>query len=130
MSKLVRLTEADLHRIIKESINRVLMESVDNLEMLKMKVKKAKKGSPEWLKAVQEYQKAKEMAGKVNMVVNPSSEEIRQAKIAAGTDPDMKMAQRWKKTKGLFKLKNELDKEDNERAKEMRMRNRAEFGEI
>lgn len=27
MKKLVRLTESDLHRIVKESVNKVLMES-------------------------------------------------------------------------------------------------------
>lgn len=129
MGKILRLTEADFHRIIKESVEYILKESAD-LDTLKMAVKKAKKGSPEWLKAVQEYQRAKEAAGKANMVVNPTSDEIRRAKIDAGTDPDMTMAQRWKKTKGLFKMKNELDKEDNERAKERQMRNRAEFGDF
>ena len=28
--KLIRLTESDLHRIVKESVNRVLMESLDS----------------------------------------------------------------------------------------------------
>ena len=32
--KLIRLTESDLHRIVKESVNRILKESLDSHMMI------------------------------------------------------------------------------------------------
>ena len=80
MKKIVRLTESDLHKIIKESVERIISESnvptIEDLEIAKQKMqalrgKKDKK--KEFFAAAQEYQKIKELLGKTNFVKQPSS---------------------------------------------------------
>lgn len=77
--QIIRLTESDLHKIIKESVNRILKESemptIEDLEMAKQKMKalRGKKDrKQEWLAAAQEYQRLRELLGKTNIVNQPS----------------------------------------------------------
>ena len=76
--QIIRLTESDLHNIIRESVRRVLMEEEEpeyteaDLEAAKKLVKKLKKkGGPEFLEAAQLMQKIKEKLDKVKCVVQP-----------------------------------------------------------
>lgn len=82
--QIIRLTEADLHRIIKESVDRILRESEEPTpEQLEAMFKDAAARVKKY-KGKRQYQKefleaAKEMAdlklklGKCKMVVNPDS---------------------------------------------------------
>jgi hypothetical protein len=77
--QIIRLTESDLHNIIRESVRRVLREQDEyteaDLETAKKKMKALKKkGGPEYLKAAQEWQKIKEKLGKVNVVNQPGAD--------------------------------------------------------
>ena len=79
MKQIIRLTESDLHNIIRESVRRVLREQDEyteaDLETAKKKMKALKKkGGPEYLKAAQEWQKIKEKLGKVNVVNQPGAD--------------------------------------------------------
>lgn len=78
--QIIRLTESDLHKIIKESVKRIIYESnaptPEDLEIAKQKMqalrgKKDKK--MEFFAAAQEYQKIKELLGKANFIKQPSS---------------------------------------------------------
>ena len=78
--QIIRLTESDLHKIIKESVERIISESnmptLEDLEIAKQKMqalrgKKDKK--MEFFAAAQEYQKIKELLGKTNFIKQPSS---------------------------------------------------------
>ena len=76
--QIIRLTESDLHNIIRESVRRVLREQDEyteaDLETAKKKMKALKKkGGPEYLKAAQEWQKIKEKLGKANSVIQPDA---------------------------------------------------------
>lgn len=125
--KLIRLTESDLHRIISNSVKRIIKEEED-LEALKARVKRSKKGTKAWLEAVRQYQAAKEKAGKANMIVNPDvyySERENEKRGTAKNNSD-----RLFRTKGNMLMKRELDKETIQKAKERQMKNRAEFGDF
>ena len=79
MKQIIRLTESDLHNIIRESVRRVLREQDEyteaDLEAAKEKMKALKKkGGSEYLKAAQEWQKIKEKLGKVNVVNQPGAD--------------------------------------------------------
>jgi hypothetical protein len=79
MKQIIRLTESDLHNIIRESVRRVLREQDEyteaDLETAKKKMKALKKkGGSEYLKAAQEWQKIKEKLGKVNVVNQPGAD--------------------------------------------------------
>jgi hypothetical protein len=79
MKQIIRLTESDLHNIIRESVRRVLREQDEyteaDLEAAKKKMKALKKkGGSEYLKAAQEWQKIKEKLGKVNVVNQPGAD--------------------------------------------------------
>ena len=78
--QIIRLTESDLHKIIKESVERIISESnmptIEDLEIAKQKMqalrgKKDKK--MEFFAAAKEYQKIKELLGKANFIKQPSS---------------------------------------------------------
>lgn len=82
--QIIRLTEADLHRIIKESVDRILRESEDTTpEQLEAmfkdaaaRVKKYKgkrQYQKEFLEAAKEMQDLKLKLGKCKTVVNPDS---------------------------------------------------------
>ena len=77
--QIIRLTESDLHRIIKESVKRIIRESemptLADLEAAKSKVRalKGKKGmQKEFIAAAKELQRIKELLGKVEVNKNPS----------------------------------------------------------
>ena len=78
--QIIRLTESDLHNIIRESVRRVLREEESeyteaDLEAAKKLVKKLKKkGGPEFLEAAKLMQKIKEKLGQVKCVVQPDSD--------------------------------------------------------
>ena len=75
--QILRLTESDLHRIIKESVDKILREHTEaDLEAAKKRLLAAKKKGKrdEILAASQEYQKIKEILGKANTVINPKSD--------------------------------------------------------
>ena len=82
--QIIRLTEADLHRIIKESVDRILRESEEptpeQLEAMfkdaAARVKKYKgkrQYQKEFLEAAKEMQDLKLKLGKCKTVVNPDS---------------------------------------------------------
>ena len=87
--QIIRLTEGDLHRIIKRAVNKIveskrqnwlIRESDDDLEAQleaakeKMKAFKGVRGKKdEFIAAAQEYQRLKELMGKANVVLNPSA---------------------------------------------------------
>lgn len=75
--QIIRLTEGDLHRIIRESVNRILKEeneapayTQEDLEAAKAKMQSLRqKGDKKaFLAAAQEYQRIKEALGKANFV--------------------------------------------------------------
>ena len=81
--QIIRLTESDLHKIIKESVNRIIRESDeepskeelesmynDAVERVK-KYKGKRQYQKEFLAASQEMQALKLKLGKCKMVVNP-----------------------------------------------------------
>ena len=77
--QIIRLTESDLHNIIRESVRRVLREEEEpeyteaDLEAAENLVRTLKKkGGPEFLEAAQLMQKIKEKLGKANVVNQPS----------------------------------------------------------
>jgi len=84
--QIIRLTEADLHRIIKESVNRIIRESDgepsrEELEAMyndaASRVKKYKgkrQFQKEFLAAAQEMAALKVKLGKCKMVVNPDAD--------------------------------------------------------
>ena len=78
--QIIRLTESDLHNIIRESVRRVLREEeepeyteadLEAAEKLMLALKK--KGGPEFLQAAKIWQNIKEKLGKVNAVIQPDS---------------------------------------------------------
>ena len=78
--QIIRLTESDLHNIIKESVRRVLREEEEpeyteaDLEAAKNLVRALKKkGGPEFLEAAQLMQRIKEKLGQVKSVIQPDS---------------------------------------------------------
>lgn len=90
--QIIRLTESDLHRMIKRAVNKIvesknrarqnwlIREEDSDLEAQfeeakkKMKALKGVRGKKdEFLAAAQEYQRLKELMGKTNMVLNPSA---------------------------------------------------------
>lgn len=74
--QIIKLTESDLHRIIKESVNKIIREGAhEDFEAAKAALRnaRAKGNRDEILAASQEFQRAKEAAGKANVISNPSA---------------------------------------------------------
>lgn len=78
--QIIRLTESDLHNIIRESVRRVLREEEEpeyteaDLEAAKNLVRALKKkGGPEFLEAAQLMQKIKEKLGHAKSVIQPDA---------------------------------------------------------
>ena len=80
MKQIIRLTESDLHNIIRESVRRVLREEeepeyteadLEAAEKLMLALKK--KGGPEFLQAAKIWQNIKEKLGKVNVLNQPNA---------------------------------------------------------
>ena len=116
--QIIKLTESDLHNIIRESVNKIIKESLeDDYEAAKAKVRalKGKGKKDEYLAAAQEYQRLKELLGKSNTIVNPDANfsdrenEKRGIKKVNGNTG-------WRKMGHLVKKK-ETDKEDKSKLK-------------
>lgn len=79
--QVIRLTEGDLHRIIRESVKRILREenempsyTQEDLDMATKKMQALKKkGDPGWIQAAQERQRIKEFLGQANVVNQPDA---------------------------------------------------------
>ena len=78
--QIIRLTESDLHNIIRESVRRALREEEEpeyteaDLEAAKNLVRALKKkGGPEFMEAAQLMQKIKEKLGQVKSVIQPDA---------------------------------------------------------
>jgi len=72
--QIIRLTESDLHRIIKESVNQIIKEETEaDLEAAKKRLLKAKKGrdTKELVDATKEYHRIKALLGQSKTIVNP-----------------------------------------------------------
>jgi hypothetical protein len=114
--QIIRLTESDLHRIIKESVNRILRESnEEDLEAARAELRAAKESGDKKriLAAAQEFQRLKELTGNANIIKQPdpyfSEKENAKRGIAQKTGTD-----RWR-VMGNMGMKKELDKMDRER---------------
>jgi hypothetical protein len=72
--QIIRLTESDLHRIIKESVRRVIKEEEEDLEAqykaacAKVKALKGKGDKKAFIAAAQEMNALREKLGKVNTI--------------------------------------------------------------
>ena len=72
--QIIKITESDLHDIIRESVNYILKESLeDELELRKQELKAARASGNKKaiIAAAQAYNAAKLAAGKENIVKNP-----------------------------------------------------------
>ena len=119
--KLIRLTEGDLHRIVRESVNRILRESdEENYELVKQQLRdaRAKKDKAEILRLGQEYQRLKEKLGKTKTLVNPDVRWSDEENIKRGHDP-YNGNTKWK-VGGLINRRREMDKDDREGIKGVR----------
>ena len=111
MSKrLIRLTEGDLHRIVKESVVRILRESdEEDYEIVKEKLRQARanKDKDEILRLGQEYQRLKEKLGKAKILKNPDVRYSDRENIKRGLDPYNGNV-KWR-VGGLIAQKKEMD---------------------
>jgi hypothetical protein len=80
--QIIRLTESDLHRIIKESVRRVIKEEKEDLEAqykaacAKVKALKGKGDKKAFIAAAQEMNALKEKLGKANIVKVPQGKSL------------------------------------------------------
>ncbi len=111
--QVVRLTEGDLHRIIKESVNRILREEFeDEFEAAKeeLRAAKASKDKPRILAAQKEYQRLKELSGNNTVINQPDAYFSRRENERRGIEPRIG-ADIWR-VYGNMGMKKELDKDD------------------
>ena len=125
MKQIIRLTESDLHRLISESVKRVLWESEedDELQDLENRVKEAAekmqalKGKRnmgrEFALAAKEWRDLKDelerKMGTYKGLVNPSKEEIEKLNKDKGTK---KRTHIWNKVKGRDTINNKTHFDD------------------
>ena len=119
MKQIIRLTESDLHNIIRESVRRVLREEeepeyteadLEAAEKLMLALKK--KGGPEFLQAARIWQNIKEKLGKANMVNQPDANYSKEKNKELGirTFEDIKNMAPMERSKLDTKLKPKMDK--------------------
>jgi len=124
--QIIRLTESDLHRIIRESVRRVIMEEEEDLEAqykaacAKVKALKGKGDKKAFLAAAQEMNSLREKLGKAKTVKVPqgkslpghegdnSGTELKNTKEGGKHKHDHP----WNVRTNIMKDKKEMDKED------------------
>ena len=147
--QIIRLTESDLHNIIRESVKRVLREqdetplyTQDDLEAAANKVRALKKGGDKkaWLEAAQEYQKIKEYLGKANVINQPDANWSREKNDELGKythdewlrcDPrKRKDVKKKPKASEITKGREQIAKDAFEREKDLRRKEQGSMGAV
>lgn len=110
--QIIRLTESDLHKIIKESVRRIIKEETEaDLEAAKERLMNAKAGRDknELLAATKEYYRIKSLLGQeVKTVVNPDVNYSDRVNAANGVK---KSVGRWDRTNDIG-VGRQIDKDD------------------